>query len=61
MPLIHSNSESAKERNIKTLIHDGYPPRQAVAIAYSIQRGAPKRCMGPGCRHRRKSSHRSRV
>jgi len=40
MPLIKSASKAARTQNIKTEIAAGKPPKQAVAIAYSIQRVA---------------------
>jgi Domain of unknown function (DUF6321) len=42
MPLTKSKSEKAFKKNISTEIHEGKPPKQAVAIAYSIQRSAKK-------------------
>ncbi len=38
MPLIQSGSEKALKENIATEISHGKPPKQAVAIAHSIQR-----------------------
>jgi len=38
MPLIQSGSEKALRENIATEISHGKPPKQAVAIAHSIQR-----------------------
>jgi hypothetical protein len=38
MPLIHSTTDKARSKNIETLINDGYPRKQAVAIAYRVQR-----------------------
>jgi Domain of unknown function (DUF6321) len=43
MPLIKSKSEKAFKKNISTEIHAGKPPKQAVAIAYSMQRSAKKK------------------
>lgn len=40
MPLIKSASKAAREKNIKTEIKAGKPPKQAVAIAYDVQRKA---------------------
>lgn len=34
MPLEKGKSKAAMERNIKKLINEKYPPKQAVAIAY---------------------------
>lgn len=42
MPLIKSKSEKAFKTNIKREIAAGKPPKQAVAIAYSVQRSAKK-------------------
>jgi len=38
MPLIRSASEEAVSENIRRLVHEGYPQKQAVAIAKDIQR-----------------------
>ena len=40
MPLIKSTSKKAREKNIKAEIAAGKPPKQAVAIGYSVQRQA---------------------
>jgi hypothetical protein len=40
MPLIHSKSKAAREKNIATEIAAGKDPKQAVAIGYSVQRHA---------------------
>lgn len=40
MPLIEGWSKEAIKRNIKKLIEEKYPPKQAVAIAYSVARKA---------------------
>ena len=42
MPLIKGYSKKTIEKNIKTEIKAGRPPKQAVAIAYSIARQAKK-------------------
>lgn len=42
MPLIKSTSKRAFEKNIKTEIAHGKPPKQAVAIAYATKRDAAK-------------------
>jgi hypothetical protein len=49
MPLIKSKSEKAFEKNIRTEIVQGKKPvKQAVAIAYSTKRAAPKKMCGGG-------------
>lgn len=40
MPLIHSDSKKAFKENIRAEAHAGRPIKQAVAIAYSVQRHA---------------------
>lgn len=42
MPLIKSKSEKAFKKNIRTEIAAGKPQKQAVAIAYNVQRRANK-------------------
>ncbi len=42
MPLIKSTSNKARSKNIATEIRAGKPPKQAAAIAYSMQREAAK-------------------
>lgn len=42
MPLKHGTSKATRQANIKTEIKAGKPPKQAVAIAYSVQREAKK-------------------
>jgi len=42
MPLTKSKSKKAFEHNIKAEIVAGKPPKQAVAIAYSVKRAAKK-------------------
>lgn len=37
MPLIHSKSKQAFNKNVAELVHSSYPQKQAVAIAYSVQ------------------------
>jgi hypothetical protein len=48
MPLIKSKSEKAFKSNIKAEIAAGKPQKQAVAIAYDVQRRAPKKADGGG-------------
>jgi len=48
MPLIKSKSERAFKSNIKAEIAAGKPQKQAVAIAYDVQRRAPKKASGGG-------------
>jgi hypothetical protein len=43
MPLLRGSSDATRSRNIATLRRDGYPPAQAAAIAYNVQRKASKR------------------
>lgn len=43
MPLIKSKSKKAVSKNIRKLKHEGYPQRQAVAIALSIARRKKKK------------------
>jgi len=38
MPLIHSKSKEAFSKNVAELMHNDYPQKQAVAIAYSVKR-----------------------
>lgn len=38
MPLVQGKSKKALEKNIKTEIEHGKPPKQAVAIAYAVKR-----------------------
>ena len=42
MPLIKSKSDKAFKENIKAEVAAGKPQKQAVAIAYSVKRSAPK-------------------
>jgi len=42
MPLKKSKSEKAFKANVKAEIKAGKPQKQAVAIAYSVKRAAPK-------------------
>ena len=46
MPLIKSKSKEAFGKNIATEIRAGKPPKQAAAIAYSVQRSAKKIAKG---------------
>jgi hypothetical protein len=43
MPLIASMTPKALKANIKKEIESGKPPKQAVAIAYSVKREAEKK------------------
>lgn len=38
MPLVQSSSNEARSENIEREIHAGKDPKQAAAIAYSVQR-----------------------
>lgn len=40
MPLIKSPTKSAFKQNVATEVRAGKPPKQAVAIAYSVKRSA---------------------
>jgi hypothetical protein len=40
MPLVKSGSKSAFRTNVKAEMKAGKPPKQAVAIAYSVKRKA---------------------
>lgn len=42
MPLKKSASKSAFQHNVKAEINAGKPKKQAIAIAYSVQRQAKK-------------------
>lgn len=48
MPLLKSKSEKAFKKNIATEVKAGKPVKQAVAIAYSTRRAAPKRMADGG-------------
>ena len=43
MPLVKSPSNKARSANIKKEVLAGKPPKQAAAIAYSVQRKAKKK------------------
>ena len=43
MPLIQSKSKEAFRKNVKAEVASGKPQKQAVAIAYSVQREAAKK------------------
>lgn len=43
MPLTKSASKKAFSKNVKAEIAAGKPPKQAVAIAYSVKREAGKK------------------
>ena len=43
MPLNKSGTKAAFKQNIKTEVAAGKPVKQAVAIAYSVQRGGKKK------------------
>jgi len=48
MPLIKSKSDKAFKKNIATEVKAGKPVKQAVAIAYSTKRAAPKKMADGG-------------
>jgi len=43
MPLVKSKSKEAFKKNVKAEMKAGKPQKQAVAIAYSVQRKATKK------------------
>lgn len=43
MPLVKSASKKAFQENVKREMEAGKPPKQAVAIAYSVKREAKKK------------------
>lgn len=43
MPLLSGKGPRIRSENIRTLRHEGYPEDQAVAIAFSKERGGKKR------------------
>lgn len=43
MPLTHSSSKKAFAKNVKAEMKAGKPQKQAVAIAYSVQKRAKKK------------------
>jgi len=43
MPLIKSKSKEAFSKNVKKEIQAGKPQKQAVAIAYAVQKSASKK------------------
>ena len=43
MPLIKDIGKKAFQKNVKAEINAGKPPKQAQAIAYSVQREAQKK------------------
>ena len=46
MPLKNSSSQKAISQNIKTLVREGKPKKQAVAIALDVARRAQKKKVG---------------
>jgi hypothetical protein len=47
MPLVKSTSKEAFRKNVKAEVASGKPPKQAVAIAYSVKREAAKSSKTP--------------
>ena len=58
MPLKKSTSYKAFTHNIKAEISAGRPPKQAVAIAYSVRRAAGKHIGAPFGNKNAKGKHR---
>lgn len=56
MPLSRGKSPKAFQHNVKAEMHAGKPQKQALAIAYSMQRRSPKR-MADGGTVRNKKLH----
>jgi len=52
MPLREGKGQDTISENIRTLRHEGYPQRQAIAIAYSKSRRGKKRKRRKGKRSR---------
>ena len=52
MPLKHSKTEKAFVENIKTEIKAGKPPKQAAAIAYSVQKQAARQAAAKNAKGR---------
>lgn len=50
MPLVKTGTKKARAQNIATEVAAGKPPKQAVAIAYSVERQA-KATKKKGKRH----------
>ena len=57
MPLVKSVSDAARSKNIAAEIDAGKDPKQAAAIAYSVQRKARRKSHRPG-KHVNGESHR---
>jgi hypothetical protein len=56
MPLIHGRSDKSRSENIRRLRHEGYPAKQAAAVAYRIQREAQRKAgRRPAPRSRRRN------
>jgi hypothetical protein len=53
MPLVKSSSKNAFRKNVAAEVKAGKPPKQAVAISYSVKRAAAK---GKGGMSKGKSS-----
>lgn len=43
MPLSKGSSKKSMQKNIRTLLSEGYKPKQAVAIAYNVAGRTKKR------------------
>jgi hypothetical protein len=57
MPLTKSKSKKAFSHNVEAEMHAGKPQKQAVAIAYAVQRKAKKAHGGSASTHVKNSKH----
>lgn len=46
MPLLKGTSEKIIQKNIRKLIHEGYKPKQAQAIAFKFAKQTTKKFIG---------------